>query len=248
MALNGEFDYARAISGNPIDVLSSRGGKLLELVSDNDGIFVRRKYLPKGVAAIESCNRSFSDAWTAYNEMLQGSGLSIVPSALFVNEEGTEPIIVSEYIEDVDAKPVSSLPVEKKVLVAGNLGKLLTAHKWFLPSAQGFQKDAFVAVYGEAQLIDVDPYIKQRYRGLDPRAERTVLEDVQGAFMISGARLLEEWSLSEGERTNMASAFVRTVGEVLNDDSSFTLLERFTTPHMMANGTSYEVARAAFSS
>ncbi len=247
MALSGEFSYERVASASVVEQLSNRGGKVLEVVEDNDGRFVRRSYGYTGKWDIESCNRSFRDAWTAYNEMLSNAGIAIIDSELFIGGEYKLPVIASAYVENVGVKLVRDVPLIKKVQAATSLGSLLSSHEWFLPSAQGFQNDGFVAENGEVVLIDVDPYIKQRHRGLDTQSEQATLRDVQGAFMLRGASIIDSWSVEEQELRALGSAFVTAIGDVVTDSPELALSDKFGIPHLISNGFTYEEARLAFS-
>ena len=242
MAFGEEFTYVRAQSARVIDRFSIRGHKTVELAEDNDGVFVRRVYEPRGVRYVERCNRSFSEAWGAYNEMLQSAGVTIVPSTLLEDEGNRKPIIVAEYIENAEIKQVSELPLPVRRDAATSLGKLLSSHRWFLPSAEAFHQDAFVAHNGDAVLIDVDPYLVPRNRSLSPDMEAAALRGAQGAFMLSGAKIIDTWCKSEDDLRSIASAYTREIGHVVADSPSLALSNEFSIPYFMSNGMTYEEA------
>lgn len=242
MAVNSgefaDFTLERAMDAEMVDVLSTRNGKLVELVRDENGEFVRRKYLPEAVGEVEQVGIAFGEAWNIFGQMFDNAGLEIVDSALIEETLDKDPIIVAKFLGRIgsDASP-KALETAEKVKLVGNIGRLLTSHPSFLPDSQGFLPDAF-AVDPDTQkavLIDIDPYLKQRDTG---RFGTRRTEAIQGAFMRRSGWNIAEWAMDDDERTAMASAFCRTAGDVLRDDTSMDLVNQFSYVHFMANGMS----------
>ncbi len=233
-----DFTLDRAMDAEVVDTFSTRNGKLVELVRDEHGEFVRRKYLPEAVREVEQVGVPFGDAWSAFGQMFEGAGLEIVDCALIEDTLDDDPIIVAKFLGDLgrEAGP-KALPSDAKVQLAGNIGRLLTSHPDFMPDSQGFLPDAFAIdpASSRAVLVDVDPYLKRRETDRFG-ARRT--EASQGAFMRRGGWNIAEWAANDDERTAMATAFCRTAGDALKDDSSMELVNQFSYVHFMSNGMS----------
>ena len=237
------FSYERAVGAQQVKCFSNRGGKLVEHVRDAEGDFVRRIYAPDGIGDVVSAGLSFSDAWSEFNTMFETAGINVVPSTLVEETADDLPIIVTKYLGNLDKTTgFNALPIDSKVEIAGNIGKLLTASKDFLPRAKGFMPDTFAIDRdtGELVMVDVDPYLRPREYGFSARIDKIKKEDVQGAFMVRFGWNLAEWAINDEERQAMATAFVRTAGQVLADDSGMELINRFGYVHFMANGMTPE--------
>ena len=234
------FSLERAMDAEFVDTFSTRNGKVVELVRDKQGEFVRRKYLPESVREVEQVGVPFCQAWSAFGQMFDGAGLKIVDSALIEETLDDDPIIVVKYLGHLgsEASP-KALSTEAKVELVGSIGRLLTSHPSFMPDSQGFLPNAFAIdpESSRAVLVDVDPYLKQR------NMERLGLrrtEASQGLFMLRSGWNIAEWATDDTERTNMASAFCRSAGEVLDDNSTAELIFRFSYVHFMSNGMNPE--------
>lgn len=244
MAVNSgefiDFTHERAMDAEVIETFSTRNGKRVELVRDESGEFVRRTYLPESVKEVERVGVPFGQAWKAFGQMVSGAGLEIVNSALIKETLDDDPIIVAKYLGDLgqDASP-NSLSYEAKIELAGNIGKLLISHIDFIPDSQGFLPDAFAIDPASAApvLVDVDPYLKRRET--DRFGVRRT-EASQGAFMRRSGWNIVAWASDDVERTAMATAFCRTAGGALKDESSMELVNQFSYVHSMSNGMSPE--------
>lgn len=235
------FSLERAVAAETLAVLSSRSGKLVEHVEDQEGSFVRRTYLPEGVTEVTSGDIDFADAWDVFGEMFASAGIEVVPCTLIDESLDTNPIIVTKYLGKLrGAEATKAVPKETKVELVGKLGSLLTVHDDFLPDPQAFMTDGFAVDQdnGRLVLVDVDPYVKVRGRSRISRLDAIKDGAVQGAFMRRSGWNIAEWAVDEDERSAMATAFCRTAGEAITDDSSMELINHFSYVHFMANGMS----------
>lgn len=247
---NGEIaglDYQRVVDAQVVKEFSDTNGRLVELVRNEGDEFVRRTYLPDSVSEIEqSSGVGFSETWQVYTEMFGSVGLSLVESRLFEESLDGNPVIVTRFLGYLGSEAdIEKLPIERKVDVVGRLGKLLTAHKDFLPNAQGFMADGLVIDLTtedqEVVVVDVDPYVNFRGTGRFGGAHTA---SVQSAFMMRSGWNIDRWASDDEERSAMATAFCRTAGEVLDDHTREAVLKSFTYVHFMSNGFGPEELRA----
>lgn len=246
MSISSEFDYERASGGEAFKLLSQSNGKTVEAVRDEQGIFVRRRYSQSGILIIErGCNRSFGEAWTAYNEMLAGAGVVTIESELFRDSSGDNPIIISEYIDDTERGDVTQLPLDSRMSAISNLGKLLTSSDWFLPATEGFQADGFIAKDDMVMLLDVDPYLRQRNQGLGSISKLETVRAIMKNFILKAASIADVWSLNEDERVHLASSFIGSIDGIIETDSEIPLSKEFSVLHAVANGFTYRDSHSA---
>ncbi|MCA9348678.1 hypothetical protein KC878_00860 [Candidatus Saccharibacteria bacterium] len=237
-----DFTLERAMDAETVEVFSNRGGKLVELVRDEGVEFVRRIYMPDAVKEIEQVGVKFEEAFEAFAYMFEAAGLEIVDCALIEStlRSGKQRVIVAKYLGSLGIDTdIMTLPFAAKVELAGSMGRLLTSHPDYMPASQVFLTDAFAVdpTTSKAVLVDIDPYLKRRYTD---RLGILDTEGSQGAILRICGRIITKWAVDDGERTAMASAYCRSAGHVITDDSSLELLGHFGYVHFMANGMSPE--------
>lgn len=229
--------YDRIASGNPVEVLSTRNDKLLQVVEASDGErFVTRSYTPEAVEEIEyNYGLDFQTSWHGLNEALTAVDIEIVPSRLIEVEGGEYPfIIVSEYLDD--AKPLADASTDVKKDVATGLSKLLVTDGDFVPAPEMVREDMFLVVerddHEKALLTDVDPLVAMTYR--------IQKSDRNSAFYIDKLAELawDKWCSGDDERKKMTTAMALVLGDFALDDFDLdsSTSRAFMDLHMMSNG------------
>ncbi len=229
--------YDRIASANPIEVLSTRNDKLLQVVEASDGErFVTRSYTPEAVEEIEyNYGLDFQTSWQGLNEALTAVDIEIVPSRLVEVKGGEYPfVIVSEYLEG--AKPLADASTDTKKDVATGLSKLLVTDCDYVPSREMVREDMFLVVerddHEKALLADVDPLVASAYK-----IQET---DQNCEFYIDKLAELawDRWCITLDERKAVAAAMVMTLGDFARDrfDLESGTSRAFMDLHEMSNG------------
>lgn len=227
---------ARVASAEPIEVLSRRDDKLLQVVEETDGRrFVTRSYTNDGVKDVEEFDLDFYEAWNAMHEVFRTSGLNVLPSFL-LKTEGQYPItVVSEYLPN--SKPVIGASLETKIDIAKGMGNIIKPSSKCRLGLDMLNRDMFRVVDNEdgtetAYLVDVDP----RMRVSDDFAK----DLYQAIFIDKLAGLIwDHWSDNDDERASIATAAVKSVVEALGDEAFLPNTHTgnsFFTLHFMSNG------------
>lgn len=229
----------RVFDASPVQLLSDRGNKIVEVVEDQSGHrFVRRNYPQRFVNKIElTSNLTFEESWKAMQELFASAGIEIVSSFLLTPDivtEKTSRAIVSEFLED--PRPLLYSPLEAKKNLAKNLGSLLTVSDELVPHPQVFMWDMFQLKRGQngdvsILLTDVDPFVLPK---------RFHDKDMPYASCINRIAdlLWDDWC-HEDEREAVMREFIQAVSPVLDEfgeNEGRMTLYAFTNAHLMSQG------------
>ncbi len=214
----------RVEAAEPIETLSERGDKLLQVVeTEDDQLLVTRNYTEAAVADIERglfvWDAHFPDAWNMMQRSMAAAEIPVVQSVLLENVNEYPFVIVSEYIEGT---PLPAAPQEVKQEAAHGLGRLMLVNpnKGFVPHTTVINKDMFIV--GErdgrqtAILTDVDPYIHIKPAFKAEEIDADYIDKV-------GEILWDEWC-TEAERYAVFGAFITEIADVALDNFSVTSL------------------------
>lgn len=198
----------KVIGANPVELLSNRFDKVLEVVEGDDGgMFVRRSYEPGGVSDVLGRLPDFSTAWNHLNMLMDRAEIDVVPSVLIPGADRHPYIIASEYMPDaVNVKDASK---ETKIETARALGRLFVAsgEEGYIPELGMLDHEMFLVETGEddtsvVKLADVDPRLKPTAGHNDAHAQ---------LFIFGASQLIwKNWS-NEDERQDVLKAFVDSV-------------------------------------
>lgn len=156
--------HSRVSTAAPIETLSDRGDKLLEVVQEANGQkFVTRRFSRDAISRIEMGGLSFTEAWQAMHKKFGDAGIKIVPSHLLATEEPYPFTVVSKYLEN--GQPLIEAPTQTKIELANNLGKTLRGRYMLQPAM--LNPDMFMVDNSEdgsleAYIVDLDPLIIPR--------------------------------------------------------------------------------------
>ena len=227
--------HSRIEAATPVEVLSQRGDKILQVVEEANGQrFVTRSFHEDAVRYIEGRGTSFTEAWDAMHSTFSGVGIEILPSSL-LRQEGEYPFIaVSEYIpEEEDMTDVST---ETKKALAYSLGQLLKPENPYLPAPEMVNRGMFQPIKQEdgslrVVMVDTDPHMID-----NPSRGRDML--IAHYIERFGDLVWNEWC-SDDERQDVAVSLVLSLSEVLGDslgDIQSKTGIAFMDVHMMSNG------------
>lgn len=225
--------HARLESATPVEVLSTRGDKVLQVLQESDGSkIVTRSFTDDAVSHVERHGLDFVEAWEAMHAIFSGDEMGVVRSSL-LRSSGDYPFVaVSEYLKD--SKDVVEAPTEFKVRLARSLGGLLRADSGHFPALEMVREDMFRIVERDGQqkalLIDTDPHIM---------AGGLLGSDIISAKFVTtlGEFFFDKWC-TESERQEVLGALVRSVADIALDDFGFStqMLTAFSNIHMMCQG------------
>lgn len=227
--------HSRIAAATPIEVLSQRGDKLLQVVEESDGQrFVTRSFQEDAVKHVEGRGMTFVEAWEAMHIVFSDVGIDVMPNTLY-EQEGEYPFTaVSEYLPDeVD---MIDVPTETKKAIAYSLGQLLKAESTYLPAPEMVNGGMFQPVRQQdgslrVVMVDVDPHIIK-----NPKRGRDML--IAHYIERFGDLIWEEWC-TETERQDVIVSLVLSLNEALGDslgDVTSRTGEAFMNVHMMSKG------------
>jgi len=226
--------HCRLAQAKPVEILSDRGDKLLQVMEEANGQrFVKRSFGNGAVYYIERHGLSFNESWDAMHTVFSSIGAPVVKSVLFKKEGEYPYVAISKYL--AEKVPVSSAPLKVKKKLAHGLGQMLKGVRGYMPAPEMVNGEMFQVTEQDGNptvvLIDVDPYMvkKPRYGA-----------DTFNAHYIEriGGLLYDEWCTDNDDRGEVMRAFVRSVGDIVPDDidrnpETFTA---FSNVHLMSQG------------
>lgn len=232
--------HARITTAEPVGLLSDRGDKRVEVMKEPDGsVFVRRTIGSGMERNIRQIYRlELDSSWEGLHELLDGVGLSSVPSFMLTEGPavgaGTSAVIISEYV-NIQPLEFASLPTKKDL--AKKLGRLLdtTSGDYFLAPETVNDEMFGVVCDGDSEevlFIDMDPLVGND-RGQD-------LDDVVGHNLTKFSELLWDTWCTPDERQEVMVDFIRaaaqTLGDRLEGDITSRTVNAFMNAHLMTNG------------
>lgn len=228
---------SRILNAEPVELLSDRDDKLVEVVRDvNDTKFVRRSYEQAAVRAFER-DLPFVEALNEMCHIFESAGIGVVPHVLyqFSPDESQFPIVVAtEYLEN----GIEAASVEAKIQVASALGTIPSVRSAYHPGIEIFSKDMFRVKRDEngerLVLADIDPFLSDKF--LTDLSE-DALDTRNSGFTRKTASAL--WDLSQPtERKAVIGAFLRSLVSNSGFDirGNSGLSEALMTTHMMTQG------------
>lgn len=211
----------RVLNAQPLELLSNRDDKLVEVVRDiNGSSFVRRSYSQAAVHMFERVGIPFTEAWGQMHHIFGAVDVKVVPSILLHPSAGESefPVVVaSEYLEN-DNIAVSS--TDAKIQIATSLGAIPYGSGKFLPGFEIFMPDMFRVGMDNTGierlvLVDIDPYLSDRRNVV---ADMHLKDIWDSEYIKKISSLLEGWC-QPAERRAVISAFIRSVGSKFDFDS-----------------------------
>ncbi len=212
----GAFIHARITSATPIETLSERGDKLLQVMQEPDGqTFVTRSFTESAVREVEKTRMDFVEAWDAMHSVFRDAGIDIVPSYLLAGQGKYPFIVVSEHVTNV--QPIDTAPTEVKKDLVERFGQLIQPNRdGFFISPQMINKDMFQLVLNKegvprVTLIDTDPHIL-------PNMYDSREDGIQATYIDLLAKLFwEEWCKPD-ERVAVLSRLTTVMGDIVGED------------------------------
>jgi len=229
----------RIASATSVEVLSTRGDKLLQVVEEaDDSKVVTRSFTRHAIAQSEWYGLNFKQAWQNMHDVFTGDGVGVVRSSLLTSSGEYPYIAVSEYVtEDMSLRDAST---ELKVKLARHMGGWLKPTAEQRPALEMLNEHMFTVVEDEdgsqtALLLDVDPHTLHQTTGRSAGAR-----DMLNAHYIDtlGNLFWRKWC-KEDEREEVLRALVATVGDAVLDDLSTASSKTFTAfskIHFMSQG------------
>lgn len=210
IASGAEALFAQRLgAAQPVEMLSNRDGKTLELMQEPDGRqFVLRTYSPDAIWELENPffggRLLLDDAWAAMQNMYKQADVAVVPSQLLpgTSENGSR-MVVSEYLPEIT--PIKDASLIAKQTAVGGLAKLLNGSR-YLPSSQAIISDMFVVLKESDTpvIVDVDPRVVE----LDNFFSTT--RSYYPLYLQIFGGLIETWTDAD-ERPAVAGAFLRSL-------------------------------------
>lgn len=202
----------RVTDAEQYEVLSERGGKLLDVAFEADGsMFVRRRFTHIGVLDIERGSLDFTEAWQAMQDLYTAAGISVVDTTVAWfrpdSEEDFSAAMVSEW---APGRNIFHATTEQKVELASKLPKLFPGINGVSIGIESVQPDMFSLVdkRGEERitLIDVDPNMR--------RLRYTQTDAYLGAYIERFSQLLWDVWCKDEEKQEVMVAFMIALGDV----------------------------------
>ncbi|HZL08258.1 MAG TPA: hypothetical protein VFC50_03630 [Candidatus Dormibacteraeota bacterium] len=238
----------RIIAAEPVELLSDRGDKVLQVVQEADGqSFVTRSFTDKAVDEIEGqAGATMLEAWDIMQGALSEARIPVIRGFLLESIGNYPYVAISEHLPDV--QPLAAAPTEVKEEVAQGLGRLMTVDgvAGRVPSMDILNEDMFGVTRDEqgnpvAKFIDLDPRIRRR---------SMITADTSNAAFIErvGVLIWNRWC-DPDERTPVISAFVKIIAGAVPDDfdTSPMTADAFMNIHMMSQGVGPENLSLKFS-
>ena len=230
----------RIAAATPIEVLSTRGDKLLQVVQEYDGRrFVTRSFTDEAVRNSEH-GLDFRQAWDAMHEVFSGDGVAVVPSIL-LTAGGEYPFIaVSEHI--TDSIPVIEAPTSLKIKLATHLGGLLKPQSGYTPTLEMVNAGMFTVIKDDrgeykALMVDVDPHITR----MNMDKNHYLTDNINAHYIKKLGELFWNKWCREDEREEVLEALVRSIADaVLDDPDSTNTFAAFLEIHHMSQGLNPE--------
>lgn len=232
----GVLIHERIVHATPIEVLSSRGDKLLQVLQEPDGAtFVTRSFSDMAVGHIEQRRMGFQEAWDAMHEVFADAGLEVVPSHLLAANGRYPFVAVSEHV--VDGVPLVDAPTETKMELAESFAKLIQPNRsGYFIAPEMINAGMFTVVSREegehkVMLLDTDPHIlPSMYDARDENLASHYINTLADLFW-------DEWCTPEEREavfTKLFLAMNKFVGEDVDLMSKpGVALQKV---HMMSNG------------
>ncbi len=231
----------RVIAAEPVELLSDRGNKLLQVVEEADGQrFVARRFTDKAVDDIEAqAGTTMTEAWDIMQGSLAEAGIPVVHGFLLESVGNYPYVAISEHLADME--PLSAAPTELKEGLAQGLGRLMTVHGVAGRTASmdilnehmfGVTRDRNGSPV--AKFVDLDPQVK--------RKSMIATDSSNAAFMERvGVLLWSKWC-DPDERIPVISAFVKVIAGAVPDnfDRGPLTADAFMNVHMMSQGVAPE--------
>lgn len=229
----------------PVQTLSTRGDKVLQVLEEPDGQkFVARCYSMRAVQAMVrplgslEGELTFPEAWDAMQDAFSAADIPVVPNALLRDVGGYPYVGLSEHVEG--GKSLARASTETKEEVARGLGRLLSAETdWdFVPSLDTINADMFVVRETpdggeEAQLIDTDPYLRRDFGNGSPTPIDGILIDKISSLFW------DAWCRPE-EREPVLTEFIKSIADfavvAVENDFGGRVSQAFQKAHLMSNG------------
>lgn len=231
--------HERIAEATPIEVLSARGGKLLQVMETPTGErFTTRSFTYEGVTnVVAGRGIEFREAWGAMYDLFEGAGISVLPSTLIESTGDYSYIAVGEFIEP--AASVSAASTHEKAELAKKLGGLLRPNlNGYTVAPEMVNDGMFVARPQEdgshdITLVDLDPHIIGAGQLHDDGLVQTwMLTKLMGMFW-------DAWS-SEDERVDVARSLFAGVADLFDDvDIMSPTGIALQDIHMMTNGVDF---------
>lgn len=233
--------HSRIANAIPVETLSQRGGKLLQVVQEQNGQrFVTRSFTPDAVNYVERGDMTFTGAWRAMHDVFNQAGIEILPSHL-LEAQGEFPFIaVSEYIDTNES--LKDMPTELKVKLAQGFGQLVNPSNEIFPSLEMINRNMFMPTTRQdgtqcVYLVDLDPLLT------DPRLGRS--DPWQSMYLEKlGDLFWDDWC-NDDERSEVLGALVVSVSKALSEDMDMTGRTggAFMDLHLMSNGVDNRMLR-----
>lgn len=213
----------RVLNAQPIELLSDRGQKRVEVVEDINGSrFVRRSYRQGAIRDFEGRNLPFLSAWDAMHKIFSAVDIPVVSSVVFLPSGSSEfpAIAVSEYFKDGD---VAAAPTDAKVRMATGLGLIPHVPGKYLPGFEVFEQDMFRVGKGtdgteELVLVDVDPYLDEK----DMVASTSSQKDIwMSEYIKRITRIFWNKWCQPSDRRAVFSTFIRSFGSQFDIETNF---------------------------
>ena len=222
----GALINARLEAAIPLETLSDRGDKLLQVVQEANGQkLVIRRFTADAVSVIEDNGLGFDDAWKAMHKQFIDAGIVVLPSQLLVTEGEYPFTVVATYLENGQALIEGSLKL--KMELAYKLGKMLRGRYMLHP--QMLNEDMFMIETAndeseEVYLIDLDPIMMPRpittniaiFPGRQLDAE--IVDGLDASYIDQLTRLFSDRWCKDGEKTPVLSTLFASLKESLGPD------------------------------
>lgn len=227
---------ARIDEATPVEVLSARGNKLLQVMQEADGTtFVTRSFTAAAVNHVEQRRISFAEAWDAMHSVYGDAGIDVVPSYLLASNGKYPFVAVSEHL--VSGQHLIDAPTETKVDLAESFASLIQPNRdGHFIAPEMINEDMFQVVSNEegefrVVLVDTDPHIlPNMYNWRDENLVEHYLKALTDLFW-------DKWCHPE-EREEVFSKLFQVMSKTVGED--FDLMSKpglaLQQIHMMSNG------------